>query len=507
MLVSDIPKTLFTCDQVKSLDRIAITEGAAPEGPIPGIVLMKRAGRAAFNVLINQWPDTDQIVMLCGGGNNAGDGYVLAALAAQKKLPVRILTLADPEKLKGDAATAYQYALQEGLAPESFSIDKLSSCVNGKTVIVDAMLGIGVTGEVRADYAEAINAANNTPCPVLAIDLPSGLCGDTGRIFGTAIKADATITFIGVKQGLLTARGPALTGLLYFDDLAVPAELIARIKPNVIRVSTADLKSELPEREADAHKGRFGHVLIVGGNAGMGGAAALAGEAAARTGAGLTGVATHPVHVPAILARCPEIMAIGVTSGQELIPVLERPTVIVLGPGLGRDYWSEQMLQQSAKADLPMVMDADALNLLAEGRVLPNARRDDWILTPHPGEAARLLGVTVADVQEDRFRAASEIQAKYGGVVVLKGAGTIIASARGIWLAAVGNPGMAVGGMGDVLSGVLGALLAQGLSAETAACLGVCLHGDAADLAANGSGQRGLLPTDLIPHIRKLINP
>lgn len=506
MLVSDTPKALFTCDQVKSLDRKVITVGAVPEGPIPGIVLMKRAGRAAFNVLINRWPDAQQIIVLCGGGNNAGDGYVVAALAAQKKLPVKIFTLVDPNKLKGDAATAYQYAAQEGLAPETFSADSLSSCINGKAIIVDAMLGIGVAGEVRDDYAEAINAVNRTPCPVLAIDLPSGLCGDTGRTFGTAIKADATITFIGVKQGLLTARGPALTGALFFDDLAVPAELLARAEPNVIRVSTADLKSELPEREADAHKGRFGHVLIVGGNVGMGGAAALAGEAAARTGAGLTSVATHPVHVPAILARCPEIMATGVTSGQELIPVLERPSVIVLGPGLGRDYWSEQMLQQSAKTGLPMVMDADALNLLAEGRVLPNTRRDDWILTPHPGEAARLLGVTVADVQEDRFKAAKEIQAKYGGVVVLKGAGTIIVSARGTRLAAVGNPGMAVGGMGDILSGVLGALLAQGLSAETAACLGVCLHGDAADLAAGDMGQRGLLPTDLIPCIRKLIN-
>ncbi len=501
MLMSDLPKTLFTCDQVESLDRIAITDGN-----IPGIVLMKRAGRAAFNLLIKKWPDTRQVVVLCGGGNNAGDGYVLAALAAQKQIPVKVLTLGDPEKLKGDAAIACQYATQEGIVPESYGAEKLSACVSNETVIVDAMLGIGVTGEVRADYAAAIDEVNKTPCPVLAIDLPSGLCGDSGRVCGTAIKADATITFIGVKRGLLTGRGPAMTGALYFDDLAVPDELLNQVEADVVRATTADLKSELPEREADAHKGKFGYVLIVGGSAGMGGAAAMAGEVAARTGAGLTGVATQPVHVPAILARCPEIMAIGVSSGQELIPVLERPTVIVLGPGLGRDYWSEQMLQQSAKSGLPMVMDADALNLLAEGRVLPNARRDNWVLTPHPGEAARLLGVTVTDIQRDRFESAKEIQKKYGGVVVLKGAGTIIASASRTWLAAVGNPGMAVGGMGDILSGIIGALLAQGLAPESAASLGVCLHGDAADLAAADTGQRGLLPTDLIPYIRKLIN-
>ncbi|MDO6422538.1 NAD(P)H-hydrate dehydratase [Saccharophagus degradans] len=500
MTAPELPTSLYTCEQVKQLDALAIEQAN-----ITGIVLMKRAGRAAFELLLKQWPQVESVVVLCGAGNNGGDGYVIAALAAQKKLNVHAVAIADPAGLSGDALKAYNYAQQEGVTVIAGS--ELNAVqIDASTVIVDSLFGTGLSREIEGDYSRAIAWANNSAAPVLGVDLPSGLCGNTGKVWGDAIKCAATITFIGVKRGLLTGRGPAFTGDVYFDDLGVPASIYDAIKPEVTRTSRLALMPSLPEREADAHKGQFGYVLVVGGDVGMGGAAAMAGEAAARTGAGLTGIATQPIHVAPILARCPELMVIGVASGQAIEPVLAKPTVVVLGPGLGRDSWSEQMLQQATLTDLPLVMDADALNLLAEGRVVRKTQRDNWVLTPHPGEAARLLDCSVAEIQADRFAAARAIQTKYGGVVVLKGAGTIIASADQLVVANVGNPGMATGGMGDVLSGVIGALIAQGLTLFEAAQLGVCAHGDAADLAVQEAGVRGVMATDLIPFIRELLN-
>lgn len=278
----------------------------------------------------------------------------------------------------------------------------------------------------------------------------------------------------------------------------------------MLNMQTLDLKKLLrflPLRERTAHKGMFGHVLVIGGDTGMGGAVAMAAEAAARTGAGLTSAATQPAHVAAILARRPEIMVTGVTSGQELEPLLARPSLLVVGPGLGRSAWSEQMLQQATLCGLPMVLDADGLNMLAAGRVVREPKRDNWILTPHPAEAARLLGTTTAEIQQDRPAAVQALQQRYGGVAVLKGAGTLVCGADGtVSICNGGNPGMASGGMGDVLSGIIGGLLAQGLKAMDAACLGVCLHAEAADIAAK-QGERGLLASDLITHLQTLVNP
>ncbi len=500
-----LPSYLYRSDQVRELDRLATeTAGLGPA------VLMSRAGRAAFRALytqwLDQWPDIRSITVLCGGGNNAGDGYVVAALAAQKRIAVRVLWLCPPEELRGPARQAYEYARQEGVLTVPFDEAELGDPPFAAGVVVDALLGTGVKGEVRPAYAVAINWVNRLAGPVLALDIPSGLCADTGAELGVAVRADATITFIGCKQGLLTGRGPALTGHLLFDDLDVPSDLLTALPPASERCQLSRLLAALPPRQADAHKGQFGHLLVIGGDRGLGGAAAMAAEMAARSGVGLVSVATQPEHVVPVLTRLPETMAVGVASGQELEPHLVRPQVLAIGPGLGRSSWSEQMLQQAAKTGLPMVVDADALNLLAEGRVLAEARRDNWILTPHPGEAARLLNQTTAEVQADRFAAVAALQEKYGGVVVLKGAGTLIADGEHIWLANVGNPGMATGGMGDILTGLIGALLAQGLAPAVAAQLGVCLHGTAGDMAAEDQGQRGLLPTDLIPYVRELLN-
>lgn len=492
-----LPSDLYRAEQVRELDRCAIEDHG-----ISGIQLMKRAARAAFQTLLQYWPEVEHITVLCGAGNNAGDGYIIAALAAQKRIPVDVFFVADPQQLQGDARSAYEFACREGVIVQPYAKGQR---LDG--VLVDALLGTGLRGAVRGEYVDAINSINRSQLPVLAVDIPSGLCADTGTVLGCAVKADISVCFIGLKQGLLTGSGQHNAGQIVFDDLEVPMDVYAQQVPAAQRLKVSELLECLPERHEDAHKGDFGHVMVIGGELGFGGAAAMAGEASARMGAGLTSVATRPEHVAAIVARRPELMVMGVTSGQSLEPLLERPTVLVLGPGLGQTPWSEQMLQQGAKAGLPMVLDADALNLLAQGRLLSGERRDNWVLTPHPGEAARLLGITTEDVQSDRFAAATALQQKFGGAVVLKGSGTLIVGSDGsVSLTTDGNPGMASGGMGDVLSGVIGSFLAQGMTPVHAAQLGVCLHGAAADMAVAEEGMHGLLATDLLPYLRVLLN-
>ncbi|NIB39328.1 NAD(P)H-hydrate dehydratase [Pseudomaricurvus alkylphenolicus] len=492
-----LPTQLYLAEQVRELDRIAIEEHQ-----VAGIRLMKRAGRAAFGALLDRWPETEQITVFCGAGNNGGDGYIVAALAAQRRIPVTVVHVAAPEKLKGDALRAYEFALREGVLMQPFDEQQPVPA----SVLVDALLGTGLKGDVRSEYRQAIEKINASGLPVLSVDLPSGLCADTGVELGLAVKAEVTISFIGLKQGLLSGRGPALCGQLLYSDLELAEEITAALPPASHRLDLATLLERLPARDADSHKGHFGHVMVVGGDHGFAGAALMAGEAAARCGSGLTSVVTRAEHLAAIIARCPELMATAVASGQELKPLLQRPSVLVIGPGLGRSPWSEQLLLQAAQSDLPQVLDADALNILAEGKVVESTPRANRVLTPHPGEAARLLGCSVAEVQADRFKAVQTLQRKYGGVVLLKGAGTLIADEQQVYVANVGNPGMASGGMGDVLSGMIGALLAQGLSPLDATCLAVCLHGSAADLAAEESGQRGLLATDLLLYARQLLN-
>ena len=523
-----ISNRLYTASAVRELDRRAIED----EG-IPGIVLMKRAGREAFEALLARWPAPEKITVFCGGGNNGGDGYIIAGLAQQQLIPVEIIYLADEQKLSGDAHRAWAFANAAGVAMQCWqgyqsNTSESSTAALAGGVIVDALLGTGISGEVRADYRAAITSINQSGLPVLAADIPSGLCSDTGAVRGIAVQAAMTVSFIGIKVGLLTGRGPALVGELKYRNLAVPDIVYEDTadKPMPLAAQRLELETLLPafpQRQRDAHKGRFGHVLVIGGDKGYGGAVAMAAEAALRIGAGLVSVATRPEHVPALLARRPELMVKGVISGQELETHLQGPTLIVIGPGLGRSPWSEQMLQKAIGSGLPMVVDADALNILSEGRVGANARVDvgddvsNWVLTPHPGEAARLLACSNADIQADRLAACRDIAEKYSATVLLKGAGTLIADSamardkgsvdgRPLWLCPYGNPGMASGGMGDVLAGVIGGLLAQGLDASTATCLGACLHSVAADRAAEENGEKGLLASDLFTPLRHLVN-
>lgn len=484
-----LPRSLYTAAQTRELDRRAVRAG------LPGYGLMTRAGQAAFQLLRERWPEATRIVVLAGPGNNGGDGYVLARLAWSQHLDVRILTVGNHDALTGEAAEAANDATRARVPEQSWA-----GALPEADLYVDALFGTGLNKAVGGDFAAAIAALNHSGRPVLALDIPSGIHADTGAELGEAVHAAATLSFIGMKAGLLTGRGPALTGQQYFDDLGVPANLYDGIVPAAHRLDPADL-AILGRRPRDAHKGQNGHVLIVGGNHGMAGAVALAGEAALRAGAGLVSVATRPAHTAVLTSRRPELMCHGVDDAAALAPLFARADVVVLGPGLGRDNWARALFGAVLDSGLPLVLDADALNLLA---LMPEVR-GSWVLTPHPGEAARLLGISTAAVQADRFAALRALKDRYGGRIVLKGAGTLVADDDGIHLCPCGNPGMATAGMGDVLSGVTGALLAQ--HRPQAASLAVLVHALAGDEAARDGGERGLVASDLFPFLRRGVNP
>lgn len=485
----DLPLNLYSAQQVRDLDARLIAAGT------PGFELMRRAAHAAWRALRRQWPDAGEVTVLAGHGNNAGDGYLIAALALRAGWRVRVLAVGDASRLSGDAASAHGEARAVGVDVQAWS-DRAEL----RGVLVDALLGTGLGGEVREPYASAIAAINASGLPVLAVDIPSGLSADTGQVLGCAVNADLTVTFIGLKLGLFTAQGPDQCGELVFDGLdadpaLLPESSLAR------RLAVASLPC-LAARPKAAHKGLFGHALVIGGDTGMGGAVLLAAESALRCGAGLVSLATRAVHVPAALARRPELMARGVSSSAELLRLAERADVLVVGPGVGRDAWGRVLVSAAASLERRQVWDADALNLLAEERVARPS--GDWVITPHPAEAARLLGISTAEVQADRPKAALALAQRYQAVAVLKGVGSLIASPDGrLALCDHGHPAMAGAGLGDVLSGILGALLAQGLPAFDAACLAVWLHARAGEsLGAQG---RGLAAADLIPAVRQLL--
>ncbi|MEJ2645515.1 MAG: NAD(P)H-hydrate dehydratase [Gammaproteobacteria bacterium] len=484
---------LYRAEQVRELDRIAIQEQG-----IDGYELMCRAGAAAFAALRKRWPDAQRLTVLCGPGNNGGDGYVIAGLAREAGLAVTVRHFADPQKLKGAARQAWDSLGQAGVEASEGGGD-LPGDVD---VVVDAMLGTGLQRAVEGAMGDAIDALNAGRVPVLAVDIPSGLSADTGNPFGRAVHAALTVTFIGRKRGLYTGSAPDYTGEVVFDDLQVPAAVYGRVARDGELLCTAPLGPLNDPRPRTAHKGHNGHVLVVGGDQGTVGAVRMAGEAALRVGAGLVSVATRAAHATLLAAVRPELMAQGVERPADLAPLLERATVVAIGPGLGQGNWGRQMFQTVLASGRPLVVDADALNLLAKApRML-----DSWVLTPHPGEAGRLLGGGAREVQADRFAALGRLVARFGGTCVLKGAGTLIGDADGsVSVCTRGNPGMASGGMGDVLTGIIAGLCAQGLALPAAARAGVCVHGAAGDRAAR-AGERGLLASDLIRELRAELN-
>lgn len=490
----NLPVEIYSVASVKKIDEIAISDTG-----ISGYSLMMRAGMAAFAAAVDAWPEAKRWQVICGSGNNAGDGYVVARLAAEQGIDVSVLALSPPGDLTGDAATACEdYVATKGVLAEfDGSLDDEAD------LLVDGLLGSGLSRAVEGVFASAIVAINSHKAPVLSLDMPSGIHGNSGVVMGVAVRADATVTFVGLKSGLFLNAGPDQAGRLIFSDLGIAAECREDEAPVLRRIGPGQIRPALPPRHRSAHKGDFGQVLVVGGGPGMPGAARICAEAALRSGAGLVRVATHTSHAASISSGCPELMCLGVGSAKDLGRLIKQATVIAIGPGLGIGAWAKKLFTAVVACDLPVVVDADALNLLAG----TNHHRDDWILTPHPGEAARLLGSTPREVQDDRLAALSAIQARYGGTVILKGSSTLISSQNeSPWLCCAGNPGMASPGMGDALTGIVAALRGQGLSQELAAVVATQVHAQAGDAAAK-AGERGLVVTDLIAKIRSQVNP
>ena len=458
---------------------------------------MLRAGEMAWQCLQNHWPECQAISIYCGSGNNGGDGYVLARLARENGKKVCVYYLKEPGT---ELATEMLARIQQMDIPcRSFRASEKPDC----DLVVDAVFGSGLARPVSGEWADMIKTMNDTARPVLALDIPSGLSADTGAVMGCAVDADATIGFISINPGCLTGRGKQLTGQLVFSDLQVPDDLYDRIGAFAERLVVSDLRGLIHPRPLDSHKGDFGRLLLVGGDRGFAGAIQMAAMAACRAGAGLVTVATREGHAAVISAQVPELMISGCESSAALYPHLHAAEVVLIGPGIGQGRWARDLFSSVADSPCSLVIDADGLRLLAQN----SDCNDKRVLTPHPGEAATLLSCSTAEIQQDRLTAAASIARLYGGVCVLKGAGTVIADANGLpAICDRGNPGMSVAGMGDVLAGIIAALMAQGLSPLQASRIAVWTHASAADLLVSTRGEIGLMATDLLLPVRKEIN-
>nr|WP_320126748.1 NAD(P)H-hydrate dehydratase [uncultured Shewanella sp.] len=486
--LSQFPKALFTQAQVREAELSAVSQGASSL-----YELVERAGAAAFECLVKHNPNASSVFILAGSGNNGADALVCARLARASGMDVSVM-------MTSAAGTPEcQQALTHYLAEGGKLLPLEVEPILAAKIIVDGLLGTGVRDAVRDDMAKYIRAINDNSAWVLSLDLPSGVIADTGAVVGVAVMADITLCFGGWKQGVLTGKARHYSGELEFAALGLTPFFP---EASAQRVGKETLKDYFAARARDSHKGQSGKVTVIGGDMGMAGAVRLASEACLRAGAGLVTVISRPEHQLTVNVSRPELMFWGCDLvDMEVYLRLGWAQVIILGPGLGKHDWGYNLFKAVGLSDKPCVLDADALNLLSN----EPRRQTNWVLTPHPGEAARLLGCSVAEIEQDRFAAVRAIQQKYGGVVLLKGAGTVIFDGKQIVVAPVGNPGLASGGCGDVLSGIIGALMAQGMDNMQATVLGVVVHGCAADLAAI-QGERGMLASDLMPFIRQLVN-
>ncbi len=498
-----LPQPAYSATQV-----LAHEKTVAANLKLDLFTLMQRAGQAVFNHLATHFNPSQKILIVCGKGNNGGDGFVVAKLAVEQGYQVEVLCAAQKNNLKGDAQQAYKQLQKSELGQNkqlfTSDLSEIKSRIQAfeGELIIDAIFGIGFAGELSCEWLGVIDAINDHTAKVLSVDVPSGLDANTGSLYPKAIIADETITFIVAKQGLLTGQAAVHVGTLYCADLGVGTDFITSLIPTTHVQGTKELP-RLNSRFASMHKGSIGLALTIGGNESMPGAIKLASEAALRSGAALVAVCCHKHNQAMVFNNRPELMlAPDKVSALADSTFINKAKVILIGPGLGQDDWANELFQFATAKDKPLVIDADALRILAQR----NLYRDDWVLTPHSGEAAYLLNIDVTSVENDRFGTVRKIAQKYGGICVLKGAGSLISDGEQVWINQTGNSGMASGGMGDVLSGIIAALVLQSSSMLDAVKLAVSLHGQAADIVAKASGQRGLLASDLLEPLRKLVN-
>jgi NAD(P)H-hydrate epimerase len=522
---------IVTAQEMQLLDRRTMEEYG-----VPGLILMENAGLGVLREMSHQYGDLTRriITVIAGQGNNGGDGFVLARHLHQQGVRVKVYLLGQKNRVKGDARVNLLIYEKIGgelrelagpkIAGEEFK--EIESSLHRSDVIVDAIFGTGLTNTRPAlseqIYSQIITLMNESTRPIVAVDIPSGITSDTGEVLGNAVRANLTVTFGLPKRGHYLYPGAAHRGVLRVVDIGIPKSLVKEIPCALTLLTPEEIRQGLPARPLDAHKGNFGHALVVGGSVGKTGAAAMAAQAALRVGAGLVTLAIPSSLNPIMEQKLTEVMTVPLpeTSGQTLslaaekalMDLAQEKSVVILGPGLSTHPETQELVRKLLHAlRLPIVLDADGVNALTGHTDLLTQVKTKLVLTPHPGEMARLLGMTSQKVQSDRLGTTQSFSQRYNVCLVLKGAHTVLANPQGsLFINPTGNQGMASGGTGDVLAGMLGGLISQGLDPLQASKIGVYLHGLAGDLVAAQKGTMGMIAGDLIEciplAIRKIRN-
>ncbi len=488
----------------------------------PAGLLMENAAQGVAAELTSSFPDARDVIVVCGPGNNGGDGLAAARLLSGRGLSVSVFTLGDPDSYRGEAAENASRAREAGLELAPLSrrggMAAFSRRLRAADAVVDALFGTGLTRALSGSAAQAVSSINSAGRPVVAADLPSGLSADTGQLLGPCVKASATVAFAALKHAHVFWPARGFCGRVVVHDIGIPRRALFPPREPLAVVEAADVRRWLPPRAADSHKADFGRLAVIAGSRGKAGAAALAARGALRCGAGLVTVFCPASIESVIVSALPEAMtrglpeedgALAALASDPLLEALRDFDAAVAGPGLGTGKGTVALLERLLGAKCPLVCDADALNAFAGRPRAFSRRRGRTVLTPHPGEAARLLGTTGGDVQGDRLAAARRLSRSSGAVVLLKGAGSLTCSPKGsVTLNPTGTPLMSTAGSGDVLAGAIGALLAGGLSAERAAIAAAYLHGCAGERLEERLGDAGLLAGELaeeLPAARKAL--
>lgn len=504
---------LVTASEMREIDRRTIEEYK-----IPGIILMERAGQSVFKFIKNKFisPDNKLFYIFCGKGNNGGDGFVVARLLSRSNAKVKVFLCAKSNEIRGDAKKNFDLLSQMNVdiieIPKNTGISLLQG-EEKPDLIIDALLGTGATGEVEGILKDIIEYINSLQVPVISIDIPSGLNADTGKILGCCVKATYTVTMGLPKVGLFVYPGASYSGEITIADLGFPEELTKSPQIKTHLIDECYVKSCIKPRDKEAHKGTFGRVLILAGSVGYTGAAYLAAQSCARAGAGLVtlGIPEGLNHIMEV--KLTEVMTLplpqtedgtyGAKSVSPALNFLKNCNAVAIGPGISNTKSVSIFVKELIKKiNLPCVVDADACNVLAKETSVLHKTSAPLILTPHPGELSRLINIPVKDIQENRIEIAKYSAKELNCILVLKGARTVVADKFGnAFINPTGNPCMASGGVGDVLTGVITALLAQGLSPLDAALCGVYIHGKAGDIVCEKMGEIGVIATDILEHL------
>lgn len=509
---------LATAEIMRRLDRRAIEDFG-----IPGMVLMENAARAIVSAMFRYFPDllTRRVGIFAGRGNNGGDAFAVARYLLNRGLACRVYLLTAPEEVQGDAATNLKILNRMGgdisRILNAGELKNLKEQIAGNDLLVDGILGTGLKGPVKGFYQEVIEFINSLGLPVVAIDIPSGLDSDSGQILGTCIQAFLTVTFGLGKRGLVVQPGARLSGKLIIADISIPAAAVEAEPVKDYLIEGNEFYHLLPLRDPSAHKGDFGHLLVLSGSPGKTGAAAMVCQAAVRVGTGLVTLGIPESLNPILEVKITEAMTeplpetkektLAFKAQKKINDLILRKNALAIGPGLSLNHETARLIRKIVlKTSLPTIVDADGLSAFAGKMDLIRKNKGSVIFSPHPGEMARLLGIPVREVQQDRIQLARKFAEEYGLILILKGARSIVASPEGeVFINPTGNPGMASGGMGDVLTGMVGGFLSQGLPPLKAAQLGVFLHGLTGDFVAHKKGEKGMAAMDLIEETPRVL--